>query len=226
MSRGAASNRGPHKQSSPIKGFSAGNSGAKKAPQQRGMRVPNEEARKREAFSKLTRLMISAHDFQQALSAATFLVQDFDESAEHPLADLRRFRCYETAMIIAYARPFSMAKGEVRPLRWSDTGLSRTAAEKSLHAKLIKHRNTVYAHSDAEFVRTRVMVMHHYFEHNDVDLSIAMPRFEEGMRFSLAEVNAIQEMLHKLIHSIFHKCQKLGAEFKDQFTTYEWNIAG
>jgi hypothetical protein len=51
-----------------------------------------------------------------------------------------------------------------------------------------------------------------------------MPRFEEGMRSSLAEVDAIQEMLRKLVHALVHQSQKLGAEFKDKFTTYELNI--
>jgi hypothetical protein len=127
-------------------------------------------------------------------------------------------------MVIAYARPFLMAKGEVGPLKWKDTGLSMTMAEKSLHRKLIKHRNIVYGHSDSEFVEMRVMVMHEHFDHNGVDFNWVMPRFEEGMRSSLAEVDAIQEMLRKLVHALVHQSQKLGAEFKDKFTTYELNI--
>lgn len=70
----------------------------------------------------------------------------------------------------------------------------------------------------------RVMVMHQYFDHNGVDFNLVMPRFEEGMRFSLAEVSGIHEMLHKLVHALFFKFQKLGVEFKEKFTTYEWNI--
>jgi hypothetical protein len=190
----------------------------------RGMRETNEEARKRHAFNKLTRLMISIHDFEEAHSAATFLLEAVEESAKYPLAERRRFRCYETAMVIAYARPFLMAKGEVGPLKWKDTGLSMTMAEKSLHRKLIKHRNIVYGHSDSEFVEMRVMVMHEHFDHNGVDFNWVMPRFEEGMRSSLAEVDAIQEMLRKLVHALVHQSQKLGAEFKDKFTTYELNI--
>jgi len=65
-------------------------------------------------------------------SAATFLLEQVDGSAKYPLAEMRRFRCYETAMIIAYARPFSMAKGEVGRLTWKDIELSLTMQEKSL----------------------------------------------------------------------------------------------
>jgi hypothetical protein len=103
------------------------------------MRGTNEEGRTRHAFNKLTRLLISVRDFQEALSAASFLLADVDQFAKHSLAEMRRFRCYETAMVIAYARPFSMAKGEIGPLKSKDTGLSMTAAEKSLHGKLITH---------------------------------------------------------------------------------------
>jgi hypothetical protein len=183
----------------------------------------NEEARERHAFNKLTRLMISVHDFEQARSAATFLLEQVDSSAKYPLAEMRRFRCYETAMVIAYARPFSMAKGEVGRLTWKDIGLSPTVEEKSLHEKLIKHRNTLYGHSDAEFVQMRVWVMHQS-NSSGVDSDYVLPRFDEHMRFSLVEVNAIHEISLKLVHALFHECQKLGANFKDRFTTYDLNI--
>jgi hypothetical protein len=185
------------------------------------MRGTNEEGRTRHAFNKLTRLLISVRDFQEALSAVTFLHADVDQFAKYSLAEMRRFRCYETAMVIAYARPFSMAKGEIGPLKPKDTGLSMTAAEKSLHGKLITHRNTVYGHSDAEFVEMRVMVLHLPLDHNPAGFDWVMPRFEERMRFSLTEIGAIQDMLHKLVHALAHQCQKLGAAFKDRFTTYE-----
>jgi hypothetical protein len=68
-----------------------------------------------------------------------------------------------------------------------------------------------------------VMVMH-VFDHNGVDFNSVMPRFEEGMRFSLAEVHTIHEMLRKLVHALYHECQKLGAGFKHRFTTHELNI--
>ena len=91
-------------------------------------RAPNKDR----VFNKLTRLMISSHDFQQALSAATFLLEEVDESAQYSLPELRRFRCYETNMVIGYARPFSMAKGKVGPLKWGDIGLAKGGPEKSL----------------------------------------------------------------------------------------------
>lgn len=77
--------------------------------------------------------MISIQDFQIARSAATFLLEDIDEDARYPLAEMRRFKCYETTMVIAYARPFSMAKGEVGPLSPKEVNLGRTDSFFPIH---------------------------------------------------------------------------------------------
>jgi hypothetical protein len=104
-----------------------------------------------------------------------------------------------------------------------DIELSLTVEEKSLHEKLMKHRNTLYGHSAAEFVEMRVWVMHQS-NPSGADGDFVLPRFDEHMRFSLVEVAAIHEISLKLVHALFHECQKLGAEFKDRFATYDLNI--
>jgi hypothetical protein len=96
-----------------------------------------------------------------------------------------------------------------------------TETERSLHRKLITHRNTVYGHSDAEFVEMHVMLLHTPLEHTPTGFDWLMPRFEERMRFSLTEIFAIYEMLPKLVYSLAHQCQRFGAAFKDRFTTYD-----
>lgn len=124
-------------------------------------------------------------------------------------------------MVMAYARPFSLAKGEVGPLTWKHIGLTMTEAEKSLHGKLIKYRNTLYGHSDAEFVEMKVWLFHLPLDHKPAGFNFLVPRFEERMRFTLTEVSAIHDMLHKLIRALVHQTQKLGVDFKDRFTTVE-----
>jgi hypothetical protein len=175
----------------------------------------SEEDRKHRAFNKLMRLMLSIHDFEQARSGATFLLEEVDESAKYALPEMRRFRCFETAMVVAYARPFSMAKGDVGPLTWKDTKLSPTPEEKGLHQKLIKHRNTLYGHSDAEFVKMKVWFMHQTPDGKDVGM--VFPQFDEHMRFSLAEIAAVHEITLKLIHALVHQCARQGTEFGDRF---------
>ncbi len=181
---------------------------------------PPDEAQ-RATFNKLSRLFISSHDFTQALSASTFLLQEVDEAKKYPLAELRRFRCYETTLVVCYARPFSQAKGEVSRLYLPDTGLALSADEKKLHNKIIAHRNTLYAHSDAEFVKLSVQLWHSYFEHNDTEFNFFMPRGEEGMRFSLAEIVDINELTHKLFHAVLRKAQELGKTFKHKFPRFD-----
>ena len=77
---------------------------------------------------RLLRLMMSALDFRHSLSAATFLLEDCDWLKSYQTKDIRRFRCYETTMVVAYGRPLHM-RGDAprlsvgsrsnRTLRWS-----------------------------------------------------------------------------------------------------------
>jgi hypothetical protein len=159
--------------------------------------------------------MISIQDFQIAGSAATFLLEDVDETAGYPLAELRRFRCYETTMVIAYARPFSMARGAVMPLKKTEV-LKRKDEFNALHEKLIAHRNTLYGHSDAEFVEMRVWSIAP-FEEERPDIIMTLPRFDEGMRFTYAEVERIHEKLRLFVHTLTLETQRLGITFKDRF---------
>jgi hypothetical protein len=112
-----------------------------------------------------------------------------------------------------------MAKGEVGPLTPKDTGLSMTETERSLRRSLIAHRNTVYGHSDAEFVEIHVTRFHLPLDHDPAGFDCLIPRFEERMRFSLTEIHTIHEMLHKLVHALVRQSQKFGTAFKDRFTT-------
>jgi hypothetical protein len=176
-----------------------------------------EEARKHHQLHKLTRLMLSVHDFEQAMSSAMFLLETVDEKKGYPLSELRRFRCYETAMVVAYARPFSMAKGKVKPLSWKDTGLPQTPERRALHQKLMKHRNTIYGHSDADFLKFRVYLMRTHMKHQNKNFDWIHPRFDEGMRFTLDEIGKVEEVTRRLVGSIARQIQKVGSDFSDQF---------
>lgn len=158
--------------------------------------------------------MISIQDFQIAASAAVFLLEDVDETAKYSLADLRRFRCYETTMVIAYARPFSIAKGLVGPLKKAEV-LKRKDDFNLLHEKIIKSRNTLYGHSDAEFVEMRVWAITPFADRPDV--AMTMPRFDEGMRFSFDEVGRIREKLPEFVATLMRQTQELGRDFHDRF---------
>jgi hypothetical protein len=67
-------------------------------------RLPPERLKDHELFQ---RLLLSLRDFAHARSAITFLREDVDFEQKYVLADLRRFQCYETTLVVSYCRPFS-----------------------------------------------------------------------------------------------------------------------
>lgn len=99
------------------------------------------------------RLMMSSLDFRHALSAATFLLEDVDwEIGRCTQEDRRRFKCYETSMVVSYGRPFSHARGMAASFSWKQLGrdFAMSVEEKILHEMLIDARNRIYAHSDSD----------------------------------------------------------------------------
>jgi len=67
--------------------------------------------------------------------------------------ELRRFRCYETALVTAYMRAFSQSKGKVPPLSFKMADLKLIGDQMKLHRRLVDLRNKVVAHSDREMMR-------------------------------------------------------------------------
>ncbi len=98
------------------------------------------------------RMLYSLGDFRLANSAATFLCEA-DDAEKYSEDELKRFRCYETTAIIAYTRPFSQSEGKVPRLTLDMTGAKLSDEQMQLHERLLKLRNKVIAHSDAEMMR-------------------------------------------------------------------------
>jgi hypothetical protein len=167
------------------------------------------------AWNKLNRILLSSRDFQQALSAATFLYEDMNEASG--LVATRRLRCYETNMVVAYARPFSMAHGPIAKLKMSDLEVELTEHHQALHSRLIERRNRLYAHSDAEVVPMSVSVMNTIFGGDKPDFQFVMPHFDETCSFTDFEVRRVQELCGLLLHAALMRAQALGTEFTDRF---------
>lgn len=150
------------------------------------------------------RLMMSSLDFRHALSAATFLMEDVDwEIGRCTQKDRRRFKCYETSMVVSYARPFSTARGMAAPFSWKQLGqgFAMSGEENNLHGMLIDARNRTYAHSDGD--------------HSGITASIWRTNLGEGRTFDFlsveggelllfdqAQVQAIHTFLWKVRHHI------------------------
>ncbi|WP_448658194.1 hypothetical protein ACPVPU_12070 [Sphingomonas sp. CJ99] len=133
---------------------------------------------------QVQRLMMSALDFRHALSAATFLLEEVDwGDVRCSQEDRRRFKCYETSMVVSYGRPFSTARGIAAPLSWKQLGkeFSMSVEEKSLHEMLIKARNRTYAHSDVD--------------HSDITASILRSKVGDGRAFDFLSVQGGEQLL-------------------------------
>ncbi|MGY3413465.1 hypothetical protein ACVWZV_009632 [Bradyrhizobium sp. GM5.1] len=95
------------------------------------------------------------HDLQQALNACE-LLRECDETQKFTKADLRRFRCYETALVIAYTRPFTQSRGEALPLSMKMANVKLSDDRRALHDRLVGMRNKIVAHSDSDMMRMTI----------------------------------------------------------------------
>lgn len=97
------------------------------------------------------RLVLTAIDLEQASSWGKYIVENdlFDESEN---SNKVLVRALQTAMIVAYIRPFSGNKetGDTisRPMLLLNSEL--TSSQLNLHNRMQTKRNTVFAHSDSD----------------------------------------------------------------------------
>jgi hypothetical protein len=108
--------------------------------------------------AQLTRVIQACGDFQQALSALTFLSEECDYAATYSTAELRKFQCYENAAIVAFARPFEVSRGRA-VLGLRAIGVRLTSSEEHLKNKIIELRRKVVAHSDDERMHFKISTM-------------------------------------------------------------------
>lgn len=144
---------------------------------------------------QLIRAIYSSWDFQQALSALTFLLEDCDFEAKYNKVDLRRFRCYESTMIIAISRPLEQTRGETT-IGLRALGIRNSDDEKILLNHISNLRNKVIAHSLEE-------EMHFRIETFDVDgINIPNFNFSEHLLMTYEELQRTEVLLQKLIRAI------------------------
>lgn len=152
---------------------------------------------------RLLRLMMTALDFRHSLSAATFLLEDWDGSKSNDTKELRRLKCYETTMVVAYGRPFAQAKGAIAPFSWKQIkpGFQIKPDEVEIHNRLIEHRNKLHAHSDGNFTQIRPEIWRSKMP-SGPDHDFLAILGGESLVFSEVEVNAIHKFLWKVRHHV------------------------
>lgn len=145
------------------------------------------------------RLFYSQRDLQFALSAFDFL-SELDVEGRYSKIELRRFRCYLDAGVIAYGRPFTATVG-VPTLSLKQIGVKPTPAEKQLHDELMAYRHKVVAHSDVERMRIAVTSFQPFDDH---EVRMPVMTIDEGLPF-LDERPHVILWLHRLIHALGSK---------------------
>jgi hypothetical protein len=103
---------------------------------------------------QLTRVIYSLWDIQQALSALTFLAEDCDFDKEYDKVSSRRFRCYESTLIISMCRPLLKTRNYVT-LGLKALGIKLTVKEGDLIDKVKDLRGKVIGHSAQEKMHFR-----------------------------------------------------------------------
>ena len=144
------------------------------------------------------RVVYSSWDFQQALSALTFLCEECDFDKKYSRIELRRFRCFETAAIVSFCRPFKVGHGR-QDLDLTEIGFQFTKDEENLKAKIIRLRDKIVSHSDEEEMEYRT-----YSFNISEDSDIRMPAsvFIESLYLNEEEYELFEQLLHRLTGAI------------------------
>lgn len=158
---------------------------------------------------QLTRLLLTCRDFQLALSAVTFLLEEVDWEGRHTLVERRRFYCYESAFVVAYVRPFVQARGGVRPFSWKDIAMKLSDDEKTLHERLILDRNKLVAHSDADYVDVCRVIYRTYVDEDRDPFDFAFPRYREGATLTCEQCRTGELILKRALEGTLRAIQKL-----------------
>lgn len=164
---------------------------------------------------QLIRAIYSMWDFQQALSALTFLLEDCDFEEKYDTVTLRRFRCYESNLIISLARPFETARGSTTiGLKALDIKLSEH--ETLLVNKILYLRRKIVAHSDEDEMHFRVST----FEVLD-NINIPHFQFNEGLYLGKQELRELEEFLRRIRHEMSNFFFKAAQEYPEMLNKYK-----
>jgi hypothetical protein len=150
------------------------------------------------------RLLVSYNDFEQSshLSSHILNAKLHDRYPEQDRHVLQALNC---AMIVAYARPFSINRGSSNTLPSLPSRFLKTLAhdERELHRIVIRDRNEVLAHSDASawnlrlgFIRTGERAILAPIHHDTrAPLTEQSTRLLDGMAVKLMERVFAERML-------------------------------
>jgi hypothetical protein len=169
---------------------------------------------------QLSRIIQSIGDFQQAQSALTFLLGECDHAAKYTQGELRKFHCYESAAIVAFARPFEVSRGRVA-LGLRAVSVRLDTAEEQLKSKIIGLRQKVIAHSDDECMHFKISTMQPL---EDSLAALPVLLFQDSLRLERAEVEDAQALLRKLLRGLAETIFELAQSYPERLNVYKQPI--
>ncbi len=185
------------------------------------------ESLKNAEYKKLNRIILACRDFQESLSAVTFMLEDMDPKEEetYTLAELRRLRCYETTAIVAYARAFNSQRGGKRdPFSFEDIDLDLDKDEQDFHNKLISLRDEIYAHSDADVLDYSASIGEFEIRKDKVMRFMRTVHFE-GTRLRWNEYRLFEKLDAQAIDSCAKKMSELSINHTDKFQIFRHKMS-
>ncbi|SDU17691.1 hypothetical protein [Pseudomonas moraviensis] len=168
------------------------------------------------------RIVFSIWDFQQALSALTFLEEECDLTQKYSRVELRRFKCYETQSIISFARPFVASRSGIQ-LSAKRVGVNLTSEEREHSNEILLLRNKIVAHSDTEEMHYKVQTLE-FGGQNSIKAPVFI--FDEGLLLTGKQRRDFESLLRKLIHGLHEFAFQLCKSNPERFEFYKVPISG
>ena len=147
----------------------------------------------------------------------TFLMEDCDFQARYSAVQLRRFRCYETSVVVSFARPFEASRGQTTiGLKAIDVRLDEQ--ESILKDKVVSLRRKVVAHSDEEFMHFRGTLLRPF---DDSVLALPLLRYSETLHLEETDLRPLEKLLHRLIAGISKALFEIAQFTPDRLNVYK-----
>lgn len=145
-----------------------------------------------------------------------------DEDERYSLAELRKFTCYETTLIVAYTRPFSESQGLPR-LSFQHLAVKLSPFNRALHEEMMRLRNKVFAHSDDEHIPRSSGWAMKGTPHGGGDpfTVFVPPRFQEGTLLRYAKVQQVSVLVSSIVNAVMHRLQAMHVHFLDEMPIHE-----
>lgn len=167
---------------------------------------------------QFNRLIQSNWDFQQALSAITFLLEECEYEGTSTRAEMRKFRCYETTLVVSTMRPFDKSKNGLMQILGS-MNYQLNEREQALLDKLRYTRDKIMAHSDdiEMHFKTKNLII----GKDEAEPTFPLIVYDEGLFFERSEILDLQNLIYKLMGNVTSTIFKYSQTHPEQFEKYK-----